>query len=187
MRASSHSRKNTPLGGFLRSRRDLPRWDHFGGSPMNSVPSSCPLAGKAAIVTGASSGIGEATAVALADAGARVAIVARRAERLDALAARIAGQGGSALKLTADIAIPADLERIVQATIAEWGRLDILVNNAGVMLLSTVADASTDEWRQMIEINLVALMNLCKLALPHLEASAGHIVNVSSVAGRIAN
>jgi NADP-dependent 3-hydroxy acid dehydrogenase YdfG len=154
---------------------------------MNSTSSSRPLDGKTAIVTGASSGIGEATAAALAGAGAKMAIVARRADRLDALAASIAGQGGSTLKFAADVANPADRERIVQGTIAEWGRLDILCNNAGVMLLSPVAEASTDEWRQMIEINLVALMSLCKLALPHLKASAGHIVNVSSVAGRIAN
>jgi len=145
------------------------------------------LEGKVAIITGASSGIGEATALALAGAGAKVAIVARRAERLDALAAKIAKQGAAALKLPADVARSADLDGIVKATIAEWGRLDILVNNAGVMLLAPVADASTDEWRQMIEINLVALMNLSKLALPHLKASAGHIVNISSVAGRIAN
>jgi NADP-dependent 3-hydroxy acid dehydrogenase YdfG len=145
------------------------------------------LDGKVAIITGASSGIGEATALALAGAGATVTIVARRAERLDALAAKIADRGGAALKLPADIANPADLDGIVKATIAEWGRLDVLVNNAGVMLLAPVADASTDEWRQMIEINLVALMNLSKLALPHLKASAGHIVNISSVAGRIAN
>ena len=145
------------------------------------------LDGKVAIITGASSGIGEATALALAGAGAKVAVVARRAERLDVLAAKIAGHGGAALKLPADVANPADLDGIVKATIAEWGRLDILVNNAGVMLLAPVADASAEEWRQMIEINLVALMNLSKLALPHLKASAGHIVNISSVAGRIAN
>src|SRR4051812_26879654 len=119
---------------------------------MNSASSSRPLDGKVAIVTGASSGIGEATAAALAGAGAKVAIVARRADRLDALAGKIAEQGGATLKLAADVADPADREHILKATIAEWDRLDILVNNAGVMLLSPVADASTDEWRQMIEI-----------------------------------
>jgi NADP-dependent 3-hydroxy acid dehydrogenase YdfG len=152
-----------------------------------SPASSGPLAGKVAIVTGASSGIGEATAMALASAGARIAIVARRADRLDALAAKVAGEGGSALKLAADVANAADQQRIVEATVAEWGRIDILVNNAGVMLLSPVAEADTEEWRQMVEVNLVALMNLCKLALPQLKKSAGHIVNISSVAGRVAN
>src|SRR4029077_19168464 len=134
---------------------------------MESSTMASSLEDKVAIITGASSGIGEATALALAGAGAKVAVVARRAERLDALAGRIANRGGAALKLPADIANPADLDGIVKATIPEWGRLDILINNAGVMLLSPVAEANTDEWRQMIEINLVALMNLSKLALPH--------------------
>lgn len=154
---------------------------------MSTRQEDGPLTGKVAIVTGTSSGIGEATALALAAAGAQVAIVARRADRLKALADRIEEQGGSALQLAADVADAADLERIVQSATKVFGRLDILVNNAGVMLLSPVAESSVEEWRQMVEVNLFALMSLTKLALPHLKKTAGHIVNISSVAGRIAN
>lgn len=154
---------------------------------MNSASSSRPLAGKAALVTGASSGIGEATALALAAAGASVAVVARRADRLETLAGKIGQAGGKALQLRADVTQAAEIDRIVAAALAEWGRLDILVNNAGVMLNAPIAEASSDEWRHMIELNLLALMNLTKAALPHLKASAGHVVNIASVAGRVAN
>ena len=154
---------------------------------MNSASSSRPLDGKVALVTGASSGIGEATALALAKAGAKVAIAARRADRLAALAKSIEAVGGSALEIVADVTKPGDIERMIDAVVKKFGRLDILVNNAGVMLLSPVAEASTDDWRRMIELNLIALMETTKAALPHLKTSKGHIVNVSSVAGRVAN
>lgn len=152
---------------------------------MTSVSSA--LAGKVALVTGASSGIGEATAVALAAAGAKVAIAARRADRLEALAARIEKAGGTALRIEADVTSNDDVTAMVDKVVTEWGRLDILVNNAGVMLLSPAADAELDDWRRMIELNLLALMGVTKAALPHLRAAKGHIVNVSSVAGRVAN
>jgi NADP-dependent 3-hydroxy acid dehydrogenase YdfG len=152
---------------------------------MTSVSSA--LAGKVALVTGASSGIGEATASALAAAGARVAIAARRADRIEALAARIEKAGGTALKIAADVTSSAEVSGMVEKVIAEWGRLDIIVNNAGVMLLSPAAEATLEDWRHMVELNLLALMGVTKAALPHLKASKGHIVNVSSVAGRVAN
>ncbi|MER8907464.1 SDR family NAD(P)-dependent oxidoreductase [Mesorhizobium sp. M0854] len=152
---------------------------------MTSVSSA--LAGKVALVTGASSGIGEATAVALAAAGAKVAIAARRADRLEALAARIEKAGGTALRIEADVTSNDDVTAMVDKVVTEWGRLDILVNNAGVMLLSPAADAELDDWRRMIELNLLALMGVTKAALPHLRAAKGHIVNVSSIAGRVAN
>ncbi|MER8727389.1 SDR family NAD(P)-dependent oxidoreductase [Mesorhizobium sp. M1027] len=152
---------------------------------MISVPSA--LAGKVALVTGASSGIGEATAAALAAAGAKVAIAARRADRLEALAARIEKAGGAALRIEADVTSNDDVTEMVDKVVAEWGRLDILVNNAGVMLLSPAAEAVLDDWRRMVELNLLALMGVTKAALPHLRAAKGHIVNVSSVAGRVAN
>ncbi|MER9963486.1 SDR family NAD(P)-dependent oxidoreductase [Mesorhizobium sp. M0045] len=152
---------------------------------MISVPSA--LAGKLALVTGASSGIGEATAAALAAAGAKVAIAARRADRLEALAARIEMAGGAALRIEADVTSNDDVTDMVDKVVAEWGRLDILVNNAGVMLLSPAAEAVLDDWRRMVELNLLALMGVTKAALPHLRAAKGHIVNVSSVAGRVAN
>ncbi|TPK93124.1 SDR family NAD(P)-dependent oxidoreductase [Mesorhizobium sp. B2-4-12] len=145
------------------------------------------LADKVALVTGASSGIGEATATALAAAGAKVAVAARRADRLEALAARIEKAGGAALRIEADVTRNDDITAMVGKVVAEWGRLDILVNNAGVMLLSPAAEATLEDWRQMVELNLLALMGVTKAALPHLRAAKGHIVNVSSVAGRVAN
>ncbi|SDA66733.1 SDR family NAD(P)-dependent oxidoreductase [Mesorhizobium qingshengii] len=148
---------------------------------------SSTLAGKIALVTGASSGIGEATAAALAAAGAKVAIAARRADRLEALAARIETAGGMALRIEADVTNNDDVTAMIGKVVAEWDRLDILVNNAGVMLLSPAAEATLDDWRQMVELNLLALMGVTKAALPHLRAAKGHIVNVSSVAGRVAN
>lgn len=148
---------------------------------------SSTLAGKVALVTGASSGIGEATAAALAAAGAKVAIAARRADRVEALAARIETAGGMALRIEADVTSNDDVTAMIGKVVAEWGRLDILVNNAGVMLLSPAAEATLDDWRRMVELNLLALMGVTKAALPHLRAAKGHIVNVSSVAGRVAN
>jgi NADP-dependent 3-hydroxy acid dehydrogenase YdfG len=154
---------------------------------MNSASSSHPLDGKVALVTGASSGIGEATALGLARAGAKVAIAARRAERLAVLVKAIEAAGGSALEIVADVTRSGDVERMIDAVVKKFGRLDILINNAGVMLLSPVAEASSDDWRRMVELNLIALMETTKVALPHLKASGGHVVNVSSVAGRVAN
>jgi NADP-dependent 3-hydroxy acid dehydrogenase YdfG len=148
---------------------------------------SSALTGKVALVTGASSGIGEATALALAAAGAGVAIAARRVDRLEALAARIEKAGGSALRIEADVTSAGDVTAMVDKVIAEWGRLDILINNAGIMLLSPAADAALDDWRRMVELNLLALMGVTKAALPHLKVAKGHIVNVSSIAGRVAN
>ena len=154
---------------------------------MNSASSSRPLAGKVALVTGASSGIGEATATALGVAGAKVATIARRADRLEALARRIEDADGTAMQLVADVTQPAEIDRVVEMTVKEWGRLDILVNNAGVMLLSPLAEARREELRHMVELNLTALMDLTRVALPHLKKSQGHIVNIASVAGRVAN
>ncbi|MCG7503979.1 SDR family NAD(P)-dependent oxidoreductase [Mesorhizobium retamae] len=154
---------------------------------MTITVSARPLAGKVALVTGASSGIGEATALALSMAGADVAIVARRAERLKALAERIEKAGGKVFAIEADIARANSAQGLVNDVLAHGKRLDIIVNNAGVMLLSPVSEAHSEDWRQMIEVNLVALMELTRAALPHLKESKGHIVNVSSVAGRVAN
>ncbi|TPN54129.1 SDR family NAD(P)-dependent oxidoreductase [Mesorhizobium sp. B1-1-7] len=149
--------------------------------------SNSPLMGKVALVTGASSGIGEATAAALAAAGAKVAVAARRADRLDMLVGRIEKAGGKALAIEADIAKSGDITAMVDKIVSEWSRLDILVNNAGVMLLSPAAEADLDDWRRMIELNLIGLMAATKAALPHLKAAKGHVVNISSVAGRVAN
>jgi NADP-dependent 3-hydroxy acid dehydrogenase YdfG len=151
------------------------------------------LKGTAALVTGASSGIGEATALALAAAGMNVAIAARRKDRLDALAPRIRACGVEALVLEADIVDPAQAGAIVERTAEKFGRLDALVNNAGVMLLGAIPGADPAEWQRMVDLNLTALMRCTLAALPHLLRAAeseprrvADVVNVSSVAGRVA-
>jgi NADP-dependent 3-hydroxy acid dehydrogenase YdfG len=146
-----------------------------------------PLAGKAALVTGASSGIGAATALALAREGAAVGLVARRIDRLEALRARLADEGASAVVLPADLAREADAHAVVERAVDALGRLDIVVNGAGVMLLAPAADATATEWRRMLELNLLALMVVTHAALPHLRAVGGHLVNIASLAGRVAN
>jgi NADP-dependent 3-hydroxy acid dehydrogenase YdfG len=145
------------------------------------------LAGKVALVTGASSGIGEATALALAAEGAAVAIGARRADRLEALADKISADGGRALTLDLDVTQEQQAHDAVGRTRADLGGLDIVVNNAGVMLLGPILDADTSDWRRMIETNVLGLMYVTHAALPGLvEQGSGDIVQVSSVAGRLA-
>lgn len=146
------------------------------------------LHNRIALITGASSGIGEATAIALAEAGAKVAIAARRRDRLDALAAQLAHLGAEPLVLPADLLDEHEAQRIVAETEAHYGRLDILVNNAGVMYLEPVADADLGRWRRMIELNLLSLIASTQAAVRGMRARGdGHIVNVSSTAGRVAN
>lgn len=146
------------------------------------------LTGRVALVTGASSGIGEATAVALAKAGAKVALAARRGERLDALAGRIRASGGEALVVVADLAKEEQAQRAVRETEAHFGQLDILINNAGVMYLEPVATADLARWRHMFELNVLGLIAATQAVLPGMTSRRdGHIVNVSSTAGRIAN
>ncbi|GAA0657980.1 SDR family oxidoreductase [Salarchaeum japonicum] len=141
------------------------------------------LDGEVAIVTGASSGIGEATANALADAGASVVLAARREDELNAVAADIEDDGGDALVVPTDVTAEDAIQNLIDTTTAEYGGLDILVNNAGVMRLGPAQVVDTDEWRQMIEVNLLGLMSLTHAALPALTDGAGHVVNISSVAG----
>jgi NADP-dependent 3-hydroxy acid dehydrogenase YdfG len=147
----------------------------------------------AALVTGASSGIGEAAARALAARGAKVALVARRAGRLEELAGEIADSGGTALPIEADVSDREQASAAVGRAVDELGRLDVLVNNAGVMLLGPVVDAPVEEWEQMVEVNLLGLLYTAHAALPHLLAAAedeprrvADMVNISSVAGRMA-
>ena len=146
------------------------------------------LSGKVAAVTGASSGIGEATAAMLADAGAAVSLAARRGDRITELAKRIGGAGGRALAVEADVGDEQQANEFIRRTKDELGRLDILVNNAGVMLLGPVVGAPTEEWRRMVNVNLLGLLYCTHAALPIMgEQGSGHIVNISSVAGRFAN
>ncbi|HET6771756.1 MAG TPA: SDR family NAD(P)-dependent oxidoreductase [Acidimicrobiales bacterium] len=143
------------------------------------------------LVTGASSGIGEATARELAGQGSAVALVARRKDRLDGLAAAVEGQGGRALAIEADITDQEQAVAAVKRTVDELGRLDTVVNNAGVMLLGPVVDAPTEEWDRMVALNLQGLLYVSHAAIPHLLDAAGgeprrvaDLVNISSVAGR---
>ncbi|MGO4804635.1 SDR family NAD(P)-dependent oxidoreductase [Arthrobacter sp. 2MCAF15] len=152
-----------------------------------------PLNGTVALVTGASSGIGAATARQLAGLGASVALVARRRARLETLAAEIATVGGTALVIEADITDRAQAQSVVDQTVERFGQLDILVNNAGLMLLGPVVGADPEEWDRMIAINVQGLLHTTHAALPHLLKAAGgsprrvaDIVNISSIAGRVA-
>jgi len=146
------------------------------------------LSGRVALVTGASSGIGDATARALANAGAKVVIAARRKDRLDALACELKQSGAEVLAIAADLVREDENRRIVAQTEAHFGRLDILVNNAGVMHLAPIDEADSADWRRMLELNVLALMVSSQAALPGMRRrGGGHIVNISSTAGRIAN
>ena len=147
----------------------------------------------AALVTGASSGIGAATASVLAARGAAVALAARRKDRLDALAADIREQGGTALVLECDVTDQEQAADAVTRAVADLGRLDTLINNAGVMLLGPVAGAPLSEWQRMVDLNVLGLLYCAHAALPHLLQAAqdaprqvADMVNISSVAGRAA-
>jgi clavulanate-9-aldehyde reductase len=148
---------------------------------------SIDLSGQVVAVTGASSGIGEATALACAQAGAAVALAARRTERIEALAQRIRDEGGRAIAMTTDVGEEDEARAFVEHAHAALGRLDVLVNNAGVMLLGPIENAPTEEWRRMIHANLFGVIYCTHAALPLMRGQgSGHIVNVSSVAGRVA-
>jgi NADP-dependent 3-hydroxy acid dehydrogenase YdfG len=149
------------------------------------------LDGTVALITGASSGIGEATALTLAEQGAAVALAARRADRLEALAAKIREGGGRVVTLAADVTDEQQARQTVKRTVAELGRLDTLVNNAGVMLVGPVVDAPVTEWERMVQVNVLGLLYCAHAALPHLLSAAedeprrvADMVNISSVAGR---
>jgi NADP-dependent 3-hydroxy acid dehydrogenase YdfG len=152
-----------------------------------------PLASTVALVTGASSGIGAATARRLAAEGAAVALVARRRDRLDELAAAISGDGGTALVVQADVTSPPEAAGAVEQAVAGLGRLDTVVNNAGIMLLGPALDTPLAEWDQMVSLNVQGLLHLTHAALPHLVQAAADsprqvadLVSISSTAGRVA-
>ena len=155
---------------------------------MNSSQKLWPgaaIAGKVALVTGASSGIGETAAEALATAGARVMVVARRLDRLGELVRRIEAAGGAAEFLHGDVTDEQFATHTVDETVRRFGRLDILVNSAGITQGTGVVDADTDQWRRIIDVNLMAALYTCKAAVPHMTRQlSGDIINISSVAGR---
>ncbi|WP_406510425.1 SDR family oxidoreductase [Streptomyces sp. NBC_00212] len=145
---------------------------------------STTAAPKTVLVTGASSGIGEATARRLAAAGHHVVLGARRVERLTVLAKEIEGGGGSALPYPLDVTDPLSMRSFVQAALDRYGRIDVLVNNAGVMPLSRLDALRTDEWDRMIDVNLRGVLHGIAAVLPVMTAQgAGHIVNIASVSG----
>lgn len=145
------------------------------------------LAGKVAIVTGASAGIGAATAIALATEGAQVVIGARRAERLAAVAHQIETNGGKAITIITDVTDEMQVHNLVGQTHSTFGRVDILVNNAGIALTGNIDGANTADWRRMIDLNILGVLYPTHAVLPILKSQGGgHIVNLSSVAGRTA-
>jgi NADP-dependent 3-hydroxy acid dehydrogenase YdfG len=143
------------------------------------------LTGRVALVTGASSGLGEATALALAEAGVKVAVSARREDRLAALVAKIKAAGGEAIALVGDVTDEAMARDAVTQTVKQWGRIDILVNSAGAMQLGTVENANIAHWRNLMDLNLFATLYTCTEAIKHMRAQGGgDIINISSTAGR---
>ena len=142
------------------------------------------IRGKVAIVTGASSGLGESTARHLAARGAKVVLAARRTDRLDAVVAEIRAAGGEAIAVVTDVAQRADLERLAAASVDAFGRIDVLVNNAGVMPLSPIDKLKVDEWDRTIDINIKGVLYGIAAVLPRMKAQgSGHIVNIASIAG----
>ena len=143
------------------------------------------LTGKVAVITGASAGIGAATASLMAAAGARVVLGGRREDRLHAVQDDIAAHDGEALAVRCDVTARSDCEGLMQAVIERWGRVDILVNNAGIMPLSFVKNLRVDEWERMIDVNIKGVLFCTAAVLPHLLGQeSGHIVNISSIAGK---
>jgi NADP-dependent 3-hydroxy acid dehydrogenase YdfG len=143
------------------------------------------LDGKVAVITGASSGIGEATAEALAAEGANVVIAARRRDRLEDLVERISGDGDKAVAVECDITDEEQAHGLIRQAKDEFGRVDILVNNAGVMQLSEVEKGLSDEWRTMFEVNVLGLLYVTDAAIETMkEQGSGHLVNISSLASR---
>ncbi len=142
------------------------------------------LQDRVAVVTGASSGIGEATARALARQGSNLGLIARRSNRLETLQRELGASGASVLTCEADVRDTSTLEAFAKQMHSELGPVDCIINNAGVMLLSEFSDAKRDEWRDMVEINVLGAMEVTSVFLPQLLEGGGDIVNVSSVAGR---
>ena len=142
------------------------------------------IEGKVVVITGASSGLGEATARMLSAQGAIVVLGARRVDRIDALAKELSDAGGQALALQTDVTRAADVQRLVDAAVEKFGCIDVLVNNAGLMPSSPLERLKMDDWDRMIDVNIKGVLYGIAAALPHMKArKSGHIVNVSSVAG----
>ena len=144
------------------------------------------IKGQVAVVTGASSGIGYATSIVLARAGAKVVAGARRVEKLEQLRKEIEKEGGECVVASCDVTKRSDCDALIGTAIKKWGRIDILVNNAGLMPLSFVKNLKVDEWERMVDVNIKGVLYCTAAAIPHLVGQkSGHIVNISSIAGRV--
>lgn len=142
------------------------------------------ISGKVVVITGGSSGLGEATARYLAARGARVAIAARRTDKLDVIAESICKAGGDAKAYTVDVTKKDEVEALIHSVIADFGKLDVMINNAGLMPLAPMSECRTDEWDQMIDVNIKGVLYGIAAALPVFEKQkSGQFVNISSVAG----
>lgn len=142
------------------------------------------IEGKIVVITGASSGLGEATARHLSLRGATVVLGARRLDRIDALAAELAGRGKKAIAVQTDVTQRAQVRHLVEAAVAAYGRIDVMINNAGLMPHSPLERLKVDDWDRMIDVNLKGVLYGIAAALPHMQRQkSGHIINVSSVAG----
>ncbi len=145
---------------------------------------SSPIAGKVVVITGASSGLGQAAARALCAEGASVALGARRVERIEALAKELRGRGGRALAIATDVTQLDQVRRLVDEAVRELGRIDVMINNAGLMPASPFERLKIDEWNRMVDVNIKGVLYGIAAALPHMkQQKAGHIINVASVAG----
>jgi 3-oxoacyl-[acyl-carrier protein] reductase len=143
------------------------------------------LRDKAAIITGGGRGVGRATALALAREGARIAVAARTASEIEAVAREVSAAGGTAVAIRSDLAVEDDIKRLVQEAEAALGPTDILVNNAGILKLAPIAQTSAELWDEMLSVNLRAVFLACREVLPGMkERRSGRIVNVGSMAGR---
>ncbi|MDQ0946497.1 NADP-dependent 3-hydroxy acid dehydrogenase YdfG [Streptomyces phaeochromogenes] len=156
---------------------------------MTTNTTSRPLAGRVAVVTGASSGIGEASAEQLASLGARVVVLARRADRLADLVSRIEQDGGNAVAISVDVTDAVAVQRAADRVEAEFGGADLLLNNAGVMLPAPVEELATDQWKQQIDLNITGLMNAIGAFTPQLvkaaaELGVADLINTSSIAAQ---
>ena len=144
------------------------------------------IEGKVVVITGASSGIGEATARHLADQGAKLVLGARRLDRLETLVKDIEARGGAARALATDVTSRGDVQALVDAAVEQFGRVDVLISNAGIMPLSPLANLAVDEWDRMIDVNVKGVLYGIAAALPHMiRQKSGHIINTSSVAGHL--
>jgi len=144
------------------------------------------LEGKVVVITGASSGLGEATARLLSAQGATVALGARRVDRIQALADELTNSGGKALAVATDVTDPDQVKALVDAAVQTYGRIDVMINNAGLMPHSPLERLKIDEWDRMIDVNIKGVLYGIAAALPHMkEQMAGHIINVSSVLGLV--